>query len=81
MKNEENIEEYSIRTEDCKYTLEEQNERYKKQSTSTTRHRGLWGERRCSSYSFLTSAIDGGEWYILYFSLNIIGMIRSRKII
>jgi hypothetical protein len=27
-----------------------------------TRHGGAWGERRCSSYSFLTSALDEGEW-------------------
>jgi hypothetical protein len=27
-----------------------------------TRHGGAWGERRYSSYSFLTSALDGGEW-------------------
>jgi hypothetical protein len=27
-----------------------------------TRHGGAWGERRCSSYSFSTSALDGGEW-------------------
>jgi hypothetical protein len=27
-----------------------------------TRHGGAWGERRYSSYSFLTSAVDGGEW-------------------
>jgi hypothetical protein len=26
------------------------------------RHGGAWGERRYSSYSFLTSALDGGEW-------------------
>jgi hypothetical protein len=25
------------------------------------RHGGVWGERRHSSYSFLTSALDGGE--------------------
>jgi hypothetical protein len=27
-----------------------------------TRHGGVWGGRRYSSYSFLTSALDGGEW-------------------
>jgi hypothetical protein len=27
-----------------------------------TRHGGAWGERRYSSYSFLTSAQDWGEW-------------------
>jgi hypothetical protein len=27
-----------------------------------TRHGGAWGERRYDSYSFLTSALDGGEW-------------------
>jgi hypothetical protein len=27
-----------------------------------TRHGGAWGERRYSSYSFSTSALDGGEW-------------------
>jgi hypothetical protein len=27
-----------------------------------TRHGGAWGERRYSSYSYLTSALDGGEW-------------------
>jgi hypothetical protein len=34
----------------------------KKQSCPTTRHEGAWGERRYSFYSFLTSALDGGEW-------------------
>jgi hypothetical protein len=34
----------------------------KKWSCPATRHGGAWGERRCSSYSFLTSALDGGEW-------------------
>jgi hypothetical protein len=33
-----------------------------KKSCPTTRHGGRWGERRYSSYSFLTSALDGGEW-------------------
>jgi hypothetical protein len=27
-----------------------------------TRHGGAWGKRRYSSYSFSTSALDGGEW-------------------
>jgi hypothetical protein len=27
-----------------------------------TRHGGTWGQRRYSSYSYLTSALDGGEW-------------------
>jgi hypothetical protein len=27
-----------------------------------TCHGGKWGERRYSPYSFLTSALDGGEW-------------------
>jgi hypothetical protein len=31
-------------------------------SCPATRHRGVWGVRRYSSYSFLTSALDGGEW-------------------
>jgi hypothetical protein len=31
-------------------------------SNPTTRHGGAWGERRYSSYSFSTSALDGGEW-------------------
>jgi hypothetical protein len=31
----------------------------KKQSSPATRHGGAWGERRYSSYSFLTSALDG----------------------
>jgi hypothetical protein len=34
----------------------------KKQSCPATRHGSAWGERRYSSYSFLTSALDGGEW-------------------
>jgi hypothetical protein len=34
----------------------------KKQSSPATRHGGVWGERMYSSYSFLTSALDGGEW-------------------
>jgi hypothetical protein len=31
-------------------------------SCSATRHGGACGERRYSSYPFLTSALDGGEW-------------------
>jgi hypothetical protein len=27
-----------------------------------TRYEGAWGERRYSSYSFSTSALDEGEW-------------------
>jgi hypothetical protein len=27
-----------------------------------SRHDGPWGERKYSTYSFLTSALDGGEW-------------------
>jgi hypothetical protein len=33
-----------------------------KKSSPATRHGGAWRERRCSSYSFLTSALDGSEW-------------------
>jgi hypothetical protein len=33
-----------------------------KQSSSATRHDSAWRERKYSSYSFLTSALDGGEW-------------------
>jgi hypothetical protein len=33
-----------------------------KQSSLATRHGGVWGERRYSSYSFFTSALDGDEW-------------------
>jgi hypothetical protein len=31
-------------------------------SCLTTRYEGAWGERRYSSYSFSTLALDGGEW-------------------
>jgi hypothetical protein len=34
----------------------------KKQSCPATRHGGRKGERRYSSYSYLISALDGGEW-------------------
>jgi hypothetical protein len=34
---------------------------WKSQSCPTTRHEGAWGERKYSSYSFLTSALDRGE--------------------
>jgi hypothetical protein len=34
----------------------------KVKSSPSTRHGGAWGERRYSSYSFTTSALDGGEW-------------------
>jgi hypothetical protein len=34
----------------------------KSKSSPSTRHGGAWGERRYSSYSFTTSALDGGEW-------------------
>jgi hypothetical protein len=33
--------------------------RLKKQSSPATSHGGTWGERRSSSYSFLTLALDG----------------------
>jgi hypothetical protein len=36
--------------------------RKSKQSSPATYHGGAWGERRYSSYSFLTSALNGGEW-------------------
>jgi hypothetical protein len=36
--------------------------KYLKVSCLATRHEGAWGERRYSSYSFSTSALDGGEW-------------------
>jgi hypothetical protein len=38
------------------------NRRPKRYSCSTTRHEGAWMEWRYSSYSFSTSALDGGEW-------------------
>jgi hypothetical protein len=31
-------------------------------SCPNTHHEGAWGERRHRSYSFSTSALDGGEW-------------------
>jgi hypothetical protein len=34
----------------------------KGKSDPATCRGGAWGERRYSSYSFLTSALDGGEW-------------------
>jgi hypothetical protein len=34
----------------------------KRQSCPATRHKGAWRERMYSSYSFSTSALDGGEW-------------------
>jgi hypothetical protein len=33
-----------------------------KQNNPATRHGGAWVKRKYSSYSFLTSALDGGEW-------------------
>jgi hypothetical protein len=33
-----------------------------KSKCPATHHGGAWGERRYSSYSFTTSALDGGEW-------------------
>jgi hypothetical protein len=34
----------------------------KKYSCPATCHGGTWGERRYSCYSYLTLALDGGEW-------------------
>jgi hypothetical protein len=34
----------------------------KVKSSPATHHGSIWGERRYSSYSFSTSALDGGEW-------------------
>jgi hypothetical protein len=31
-------------------------------SSPATRHGGAWEEKRYSSYSFMTSELDGGEW-------------------
>jgi hypothetical protein len=33
-------------------------------SCPATRYEGAWGESRYSSYSFLTSALHGGEWSV-----------------
>jgi hypothetical protein len=33
-----------------------------KQASKATRQGGAWGERGYTSYSILTSALDGGEW-------------------
>jgi hypothetical protein len=33
-----------------------------KRKSPTTRHGGAWGKRSYSSYSFLITALDGGEW-------------------
>jgi hypothetical protein len=35
---------------------------FAQKSSPGTRRGGAWGERRYSSYSFSTSALDGGEW-------------------
>jgi hypothetical protein len=43
--------------------ISKENSHYLK-SSAATRHGGAWGERRYSSYSFTTSALDGGEWRI-----------------
>jgi len=37
----------------------------KKESSPAIRHGGAWGERRYSSYSFTTSALDGGAWCLV----------------
>jgi hypothetical protein len=34
-----------------------------KSAVPTTRHEDTWGKRSYSSYSFSTSALDGGEWW------------------
>jgi hypothetical protein len=34
----------------------------KKQSSPSARHGGAWGGEEVQLYSFLTSALDGGEW-------------------
>jgi hypothetical protein len=38
------------------------NGRLKAESCPNTRHGGVLRERRYSSYSFMTSVLDGGEW-------------------
>jgi hypothetical protein len=45
-----------IKRADCCITVN------KSKSCPTTRHEGAWAERRYSSYSFSTSALDRGEW-------------------
>jgi hypothetical protein len=35
---------------------------FKAKPVPLTRHGGAWEESKYSSYSFLTSALDGGEW-------------------
>jgi hypothetical protein len=34
----------------------------KAKAVPLTPHRGAWGKRSCSSYSFSTSVLDGGGW-------------------
>jgi hypothetical protein len=36
--------------------------KYTKKRSPAARHTGAWVESRYSSYSFLISALDGGEW-------------------
>jgi hypothetical protein len=43
-------------------TLKSHSKSKKKEISPAKRHGCAWGERRYSSYSFTTSALDGGEW-------------------
>jgi hypothetical protein len=48
----------------CRNTLpQDQQQKSEKQSSPATHHGGTWRDRRYSSYSFLTLALDGG-WVV-----------------
>jgi hypothetical protein len=49
---------FSDKTWFCLYWLDSS------QNLKATCHKGAWGERRYSSYSFSTSALDGNEWSV-----------------
>jgi hypothetical protein len=51
-----------LETECGKQRTMKQDITVKKQSCPATRHGDAWEERMYSSYSFLTSTLDGGEW-------------------
>jgi hypothetical protein len=64
-KIEKNITGY---TDNFRYEIQEEEFRalgILKKNSPSTRHGGAWWERRYSSYSFTTSALDGGEWSAL----------------
>jgi hypothetical protein len=52
---------FAVNLENREMTVPKDEDKSKVKCDPATRHGGAWGERRYSSYSYLTSVLDGCE--------------------